>query len=106
MYFTVKLLDRGKTLDFKGQQIRLPATIDKLSKKDLTLLKVMCTAQGVTYEILEQESERLVSMIEKAREPTNEVPEPMEEDGEIIVENLFESEDTMAELLKNLNKDE
>lgn len=102
--YTVKLTDRGKILNFKGKQIRLPTTLSRLSEKDLKLLKVMCKAQAITYEILEQESERLATVIAKAKEAPVK-PSDVNDDVEIIVEDLFESEDTMGELLKHLNKE-
>ncbi len=96
--YTVKISGPG-TITFKGRTARLPATFNKISEKDLKLLKVMCLAQNFEYEVMEEESERLTRVAEKAK-----AEDIMSNDPDLIeateVEVLFESDDTLGDLLK------
>lgn len=103
--YTVKIPDHGNIV-FRGKQVRLPATFNKVSEKDLKLLKVMCHSLNIKYEILEAESERLSKVLEKAKsanvilDPTREI-----EETNTKIEDLFEGDDTLGDLLKSVGKD-
>ena len=103
---TIKISGPGM-LVYKGKQIRLPATLNKVPDKDINLLKALTKAKSVEMEFLEEESVRLARMVNKVK--SEELPEPNSieeiEKTEIKVEDLFDSDDTLGSLLKNTDKE-
>jgi hypothetical protein len=104
--YTVKITGHG-TIMFRNRAIRLPATFNKVSSKDITFLEVMCRAANVEMEIMEKESKRLASVVQKLEE--NQIPNidsDLEIDGtETKIEELFDSDDTLGSLMKKLEKE-
>jgi len=103
--YTVKITNSG-TITFRGSPTRLPATFNKVCSQELKLIKVICRANNFIYEILEKESERLAFVAEKVRR-TEYILDSDEaiEGTEVEVEELFESDNTLGDLLKNLDKE-
>jgi len=100
---TVKVEGPG-TLVFRSKIARLPAIFNKVSDKDLKILKSMCRSIDVQYEILEKESERLAAIAKKAK--TVEEVESFDIDQtETKIEDLFDSEDSLGDILKNIEKE-
>jgi protein gp37 len=104
MNYTVKVEGPG-TLAFRGKQARLPATFNRVTAKDLKILKVMCQSINVNYEILEKESERLAAVAKKAQSVDNVIDVSEIEETETKIEDLFDSDDSLGDILKNLEKD-
>jgi hypothetical protein len=102
--YTVKVKGPG-TIVFRGQQARLPATFTKVPQKELKLLKILCKSANVEYEILEQESERIASVAEKARIAEVNLGDIDIDDTDTKIEDLFESDDTLGNLLKSIEKE-
>ena len=68
-------------------------------------MKAMCRSINVKYEILEKESERLASIAKKAQIVADDI-EPFDIDQtETQIEDLFESDDALGDMLKNLEKE-
>lgn len=102
--YTVKVEGPG-TLAFREKIARLPAIFNRVTAKDLKLLKAMCRSINVKYEILEKESERLASIAKKAQIVADDI-EPFDIDQtETQIEDLFESDDALGDMLKNLEKE-
>lgn len=103
--YTVKVSGPG-TIVFRQRSIRVPATFNKVSVRELKLLKVMCQAHNLTYEILEAESERLAKVAEKIKniEEIADVDAAIE-GTETTVEELFESDDTLEKLIGDMGKE-
>ena len=103
--YTVKVTGPG-TITFKGRAVRVPAVFNKVSERDLKILKVMCKAHNFEYEILEAESERLARVAEKVKADSGDVADvdAVIEGTETKVEDLFESDDTLGDLL-NMGKE-
>jgi len=102
--YTVKVEGPG-TLAFREKVVRLPATFNRVTTKDLKILKVMCQSINVKYEILEKESERLATVAKKAQIVDDNI-EPFDiEQTETQIEDLFESDDTLGDILKNIEKE-
>jgi hypothetical protein len=102
--YTVKVSNFG-TIAFRGKHVRLPATFNKVSEKELKLLKVICRSMSLQYEILEAESERIFRVAEKARADSQADYTEEIENTETKIEDLFDSDDTLGSLLKNVEKD-
>lgn len=101
--YTVKVSGPG-TITFRNRTVRTPATFSKISKRELRLLKVMCTSKNLNCEVLEAESERLAKVVEKVKiEEEVEVDETGLSDPNVEV--LFESEDTLGYLLNNSERE-
>lgn len=103
--YTIKMGGPG-TIVYKANQIRLPATIHKATEKDIKILKVMAKSNGVTFEVLEQESERLATVAAKLHDEKNEVDDFDIDETETDIEELFEGEDTLGDMLKKLDEKE
>lgn len=104
--YTVKITGTGM-IAYRNRSVRLPSTFKKVPKKDLKFLKVMCRSANVQMEILEEESERLASVVEKMKKPETQNIDPnFEIEGtETKIEDLFDSEDALGSLLKNIKKE-
>lgn len=104
--YTVKVTGHG-TITFRNRATRLPATFNKVSSKDMKLLKVMCKSANVDMEIMEKESERLASVVQKLEEDQSLkiTAEHEIENTETKIEDLFDDEDTLGSLMKNLEKE-
>lgn len=103
--YTVKITGPG-TITFRQRPVRVPATFKKVSVKELKILKVMCKAHNLTYEVLEEESERLARVAEKIRHDEEVIDVDSAIDGtETTVEELFESADTLEKLMGDLGKE-
>ena len=102
--YTVKVEGPG-TLAFREKIARLPATFNRVTAKDLKILKVMCQSINVKYEILEKESERLAAVAKKAQSVDNNIDISDIEETDIQIEDLFDSDDSLGDMLKNLEKD-
>ena len=102
--YTVKVEGPG-TLAFREKIARLPATFKRVTAKDLKILKVMCQSINVKYEILETESERLAAVAKKAQSVDNNIDISDIEETDIQIEDLFDSDDSLGDMLKNLEKD-
>lgn len=93
-------------ITFRNRSTRLPTTFNKVSKKEIKFLKVMCKAANVTMEISEEESERLASVVKKLEESEIQNIDLADiEDTETMIEELFESEDALGSLMQNLEKE-
>jgi len=103
--YTVKIKGTG-SLIFGGRSIRVPATLKKISDKQLKLIKVMCRAHSLEFEILEEESDRLARVTEKLHDDSliENIDEEIE-NSETIIEDLFESDDTLGKLLGEMRKE-
>lgn len=103
--YTIKMTGAG-AIFFRGRDTRLPAIFKKVSKKELERVKVICHANGFSFEIMEEESERLKAVVEKAKE---EVPvEDMQdflENSVTKIEDLFEEDDTLGKLIEDLGRE-
>lgn len=102
--YTVKVEGPG-TLAFREKIARLPATFNRVTIKDLKLLKVMCKSINVKFEILEKESERLASVAKKAQSVDDVIDISDIDQTETQIEDLFESDDSLGDMLKNLEKE-
>ena len=105
--YTVKIFGPG-TIVFRQRDVRVPATFNKVSAKELKFLKVLCRAQNHTYEILEAETERLSRVAEKVHDDDDgfiDVDKAIEE-TETNIEDLFEGDDTLGQLIDDLNEKE
>ncbi len=97
--YTVKVSGTG-AIFFQERDVRLPATFKKITDKKLKLLKALCRAHNLTYEILEEESERLASVVGKIHEDVELPNIDAAIDGtETSIEDLFEGDDTLGNLL-------
>jgi hypothetical protein len=102
--YTVKVSDVG-TIVFRSQQVRLPATFNKVTSKELKLMDVICRAQNIRYEIMEKESERLGAVVDKIVENDLDDVEYDIEDTNTQIEDLFEGDDSLANLLNLLEEE-
>ena len=102
--YTVKVKGPG-TIVFRGKQARLPATFTKVPAKELKALIILCQSVDSKYEILEQESERLASVSEKAKIAEINFDDIDIDDTDTKIEDLFESDDTLGNLLKSIEKE-
>lgn len=103
---TIKILGPGMII-YRRKQIRLPATIHKVPDRDIKLLKSLTKAIDVKMEFVEEETERLTSMVNKIKNEevfnTNSIEEI--EKTEINIEDLFDGNDSLGNLLKNIDKE-
>jgi len=103
--YTVKITGTG-TIVYKGRVSRLPATFPKIPKKELITLKTMCRSLGAEMEILEAEGERLVNVVQKIKDNENlSTDVSVIEETETKIEELFDSDDALGNLLDKLKKD-
>ena len=104
--YTVKITGSG-VMTYRNSTTRLPATFRKVPKKDLKYFETVCRSRNNKMEILEKESERLSSVIEKLHDPENEnLDLDSEIDGtETKIEDLFDSEDALGSLINNIEKE-
>lgn len=103
--YTIKMGGPG-TIVYKANQIRLPATIHKATDRDVKTLRVMAQANNVTFEVLEQESERLAAVAEKLHDGKVDLEDFDIDKTETDIEELFEGEDTLGDMLKKLEEKE
>jgi hypothetical protein len=103
--YTVKISTSGAVI-FRGKDVRTPAIFPKVTTKELKFLKILCLSQNLEYEILESESERLSQVAEKIHEGEEILDiETSIDNTDTTVEDLFESDDTLGDLLGNLGKE-
>jgi len=102
--YTVKINGVGNIV-YKTRSTRLPATFKKVSEANLTMLKVMCTSLNATMEISGAESDKLTSVVQKVQ-ADKVIDDGFEiEETETKIEELFESDDTLGNILDQLRKD-
>lgn len=102
--YTVKIKGPG-TIAFRGKQARLPATFHRVPLKELKALKLMCLSIHSEYEILEEESDMLASVAKKAKTAEVDLGDIDIDDTDIKIEDLFDSDDTLGNLLKTIEKE-
>jgi hypothetical protein len=103
--YTVKINGVGNIV-YKTRSTRLPATFKKVPEADLTMLKVMCISLNATMEISGLESDRLTSVAQKVQADKVIIVDGFEiEETETKIEELFESDDTLGNILDQLRKD-
>jgi hypothetical protein len=102
--YTVKIKGPG-TIVFRGKQARLPATFHKVPLKELKALKLACLSTNSDYEILEEEGDRIASVAEKAKTAEINIDEIDIDDTDTKIEDLFDSDDTLGNLLKSIEKE-
>lgn len=102
--YTVKVKGPG-TIVFRGKQARLPATFTRVPPKELKTLKILCNSVHSEYEILEQESERIASVAKKAKTSEVSLEDIDIDDTDTKIEDLFDSDDTLGNLLKSIEKE-
>lgn len=102
--YTVKVKGFG-VINFRNSPTRIPAEFHKVSQKELKLLTVLCRHQGADLEIMEAESERLLSIAEKLNNVKISEKDLDLDNAEVKIEDLFKSNDVMGELLNSLEKD-
>ena len=104
--YTIKMGGPGMIV-FKEKQIRLPATLHKVNKKSIKFLEAMARANSVTFEIVEAESERLASVVKKMQADDDiELDEISIDETETSIEDLFDGDDTLGDMLQKLDEKE
>jgi hypothetical protein len=103
--YTVKISTPGAIV-FRGKDVRTPAVFPKVTTKELKFMKIVCLSQNLEYEILEAETERLAQVAQKITEDQEFVDlDEAIDNTDTTVEDLFESDDTLGDLIENLGKE-
>jgi hypothetical protein len=103
--YTVKISTPGVVV-FRGKDVRTPAVFSKVTIKELKFIKVLCLSRNLTYEILEEESERLSQVAQKITDDQEILDfDEAIDNTDTTVEDLFESDDTLGDLIENLGKE-
>jgi hypothetical protein len=103
--YTVKINGVGNIV-YKSRETRLPATFKKVPKDDLTMLKVMCKSLNATMEVLEEESDRLASVVQKVQNDEVTISDDLGiEETETSIEELFDSDDALGNIIDQLRKE-
>jgi hypothetical protein len=118
--YTVKVPAKGKKVVFRAKEVRTPAVFHNVTEKELKLLEVMLRAVDTEFELIEVNSKHLQKLAQKLNK--NGIMNYQVQDGvvkycfkdvdleetkveEVEIDDLFDSDDTMGKLLKNLDKE-
>lgn len=118
--YTVKVKEKGKKVVFRSKEVRTPAVFHNVNEKELKFLEVLLRAVDAEFELTEVDSFNLKQIAQNLNK--NGIMNYRLVDGvikycfkdvdfeetkveEVDIEDLFESENTMDKLLKNLDKE-
>ena len=118
--YNVKVSEKGKTIIFRNRDVRTPAVFQNVTEKELKLLEVMLRAVDVEFELIEIDNRHLKKVAQKLNKNGmlnykvvdgvvkycfKEVDMEETKVEEVDLDDLFEGDNTMGKLLKNIEKE-